>query len=337
MNDNIWVIVQYKNDVINENTLGLINEAVSIRSKFRPEADITGIVVGHEITNPQELFGSIGVDKIICIDHPDLEPYNGEIFTHCFSDLMHQHQPSLLILAQSREMDDLAPRLAASIGTVLLNRVVDIKAGTDGVMRVVRPTSNDFLYEAIKTDNKFPLILSFLPTTLNSAQLNESKPAEIIFETLKVDRKSLKTQLMERTAVDPESLGIEESDYVMAVGRGVETTECLDQVRQLAHELRGNMGGTRPLIDRKWLPFEQQIGQTGKTISPKLLINCGISGANEYTTGIEKSQNVIAIDRNPSARIFRFSDLGLVGDVNQIIPLLVKEIQKAKEVENHED
>ena len=105
---------------------------------------------------------------------------------------------------------------------------------------------------------------------------------------------------------------------------------AFDIIHDLAKTIGGSVGGTRPIIDWGDLPYERQIGQTGKYVAPRLIINCGISGANEYTAGMEKSQRVIAIDRNPRARIFRFADLGVVGDAHEILPLLISRIEDRK-------
>ncbi len=116
----------------------------------------------------------------------------------------------------------------------------------------------------------------------------------------------------------------------MVGGRGVGKGEAFDIIHELARVTGGSVGGTRPIIDWGALPYERQIGQTGKYVSPRLIINCAISGANEYTAGMEKSQHIIAIDRNPRARMFRFADLGIVGDVHEILPLLISRIEGRK-------
>jgi electron transfer flavoprotein alpha subunit len=123
---------------------------------------------------------------------------------------------------------------------------------------------------------------------------------------------------------------LEEADVVVSGGRGVGKGEGFDALRTLAQLLGGAIGGTRPVIDWQILPYECQIGQTGKTVSPRLLFTCGISGANEFTAGMEKSRRVIAVNKDPNARIFRFADLGLIGDVHEILPVLIARLKEAK-------
>ena len=148
---------------------------------------------------------------------------------------------------------------------------------------------------------------------------------------MEVHPNGLQTKLVDIIEAEPETLDLEEADIIIAGGRGVGQGESFDIIRQLATAIGGSIGGTRPVIDWQILPFESQIGQTGKTVTPRLMFNCGISGANEYTAGMEKAQLVIAVNMDPRARIFRFSDLGVIGDVHEILPPLVQRIREFKD------
>ena len=141
----------------------------------------------------------------------------------------------------------------------------------------------------------------------------------------------LKTRTVDVIEAAPEDLDLEEADIIVACGRGIGKGEAFDVIHELARAIGGSVGGTRPIIDWGALPYERQIGQTGKYVSPRLIINCGISGANEYTAGMEKSQQIIAIDINPRARMFRFADLGVVGDAHEILPSLIERVKELKD------
>jgi electron transfer flavoprotein alpha subunit len=154
-----------------------------------------------------------------------------------------------------------------------------------------------------------------------------------VAKVIEVDPKQvddLKTRTVQVIEAAPEELDLTEADIIVAGGRGVGKGEAFDIIHALARAIGGSVGGTRPIIDWGDLPYERQIGQTGKYVSPRLIINCGISGANEYTAGMEKSQQVIAIDRNPRARMFRFADLGVIGDLHEILPELISRIEDQK-------
>jgi electron transfer flavoprotein alpha subunit len=158
-----------------------------------------------------------------------------------------------------------------------------------------------------------------------------AKRAEILIEALEEQPGDLETKLIKVIEADPEDLDIDEADIIVSGGRGVGKDEAFGIIHDLARTIGGSVAATRPVIDWQTLPYERQIGQTGKTVIPRLIINCGISGANEYTAGMEKSQLVIAINTDSRARIFRFADLGIIGDVHEIVPILIERLEEMKE------
>jgi electron transfer flavoprotein alpha subunit len=158
-----------------------------------------------------------------------------------------------------------------------------------------------------------------------------ARQAEILTEEPVEQPGDLDTKVLRVIEADPGELDIEEADILVSGGRGVGKDEAFDIIHDLARAIGGSVGATRPVIDWHTLPYERQIGQTGKTVFPRLIINCGISGANEYTAGMEKSQLVIAINTDPRARIFRFADLGVIGDLHQVLPILIERLRDMKE------
>ena len=167
-----------------------------------------------------------------------------------------------------------------------------------------------------------------MPSVLAEHSPDPTRTAEVMIEPLGKGYDDLKIEVKALVQPDPETLDLEEADLIVSGGRGVGKGENFQIIHDLAKALGGSVSGTRPVIDWQMLPYERQIGQTGKTVTPRLLVACGISGANEYTAGMEKSQLVIAINTDPRARIFRFADLGVVGDVHKILPLLIRRLKE---------
>jgi len=190
--------------------------------------------------------------------------------------------------------------------------------------------SNGYLFESIRLECRDAPIISFLPAVLTSPEPDRAGKTEILAETLEEQPGDLETKVIRVIEADPEDLDIEEADIVVSGGRGVGKDGAFDIIHDLARTIGGSVGATRPVIDWQTLPYERQIGQTGKTVAPRLIINCGISGANEYTAGMEKSQLVIAINTDPRARIFLFADLGVIGDVHQVLPILIERLKDLK-------
>jgi electron transfer flavoprotein alpha subunit len=201
---------------------------------------------------------------------------------------------------------------------------------TNGTARAIRPVANGYLFEEVVLNTRPTPIVLFLPSVLFDTEPDRETTAPVTNIPFKVPADDLKTRTVKVIEAAPEDLDLEEADIIVAGGRGIGKGEPFDIIHALARAIGASVGGTRPVIDWGVLPYERQIGQTGKYVSPRLIINCGISGANEYTAGMEKSQQVIAIDLNPRARMFRFADLGIIGDAHEILPLLISRIEGQK-------
>ena len=240
-----------------------------------------------------------------------------------------KYKPSTILMAQSLETADLSSRLAAFMGTALVTRAMDFKINEKGKGVAVRPVSNGYLFERVIIETEEAPIICFLPAVLSPPEPDGSGSTKIVMEPLELSSYDLKTKVKEVIESAPEALNIEEADIVVSGGRGVGKGEAFNIMHELAGAIGGSVGGTRPIIDWQALPFDRQIGQTGKTVVPRLLFACGISGANEFTAGMEKSRLVIAVNTDPRARIFRFADLSVIGDVQEVIPRLIEKLLKS--------
>lgn len=326
----IWILVQHREGTIEEPTFGLTAEARRLIAELGGDGTVTAVVLGPAPAETLETLGNYGVSQVLHIVDAHMSRYNGEYFSQALFHVVKNSAPSCLLAAQSAQMDDLCPRLAAMLETCLVSRAMDFHMNADGTARAIRPLANGYLFEEIGLAWKLPPIVSFLPAVLLDTAPGENKPAPLVPTLPQVPGNAIRTSVTKVLEAAPEDLALEEADVIVAGGRGVGKGEAFDIIHQLAREIGGTVGATRPVIDWGTVPYERQIGQTGKYVAPRLIINCGISGANEYTAGIEKSDRVIAIDSNPRARIFRFADLGVIGDVHEILPVLISRIEELK-------
>ena len=327
MND-IWLLVQHREGSIEENSFGLIGEARRILFELGEEGTVSAVALGFGLKAELGTLGAYGADRVLYAESELLVRYQGELFTKVLSRLVKKHKPTCILMAQTAETSDLSSRLAASLETALVTRAMDLKVDQSGKFHAIRPVSNGYLFENISLECDGAFVISFLPSVLVTPEPDMAGQVEMLAETLEEQPEDLKTKVIKIIEADPEDLDIEEADIVVSGGRGVGKDEAFDIIHELARSIRGSVAGTRPVIDWQTLPYERQIGQTGKTVTPRLIINCGISGANEYTAGMEKSQLVIAIDTDPRARIFRFADLGVIGDVHKLLPFLIKRLKE---------
>ena len=329
----IWILVQHREGTIDETTFGLIGEARRI-CELGGGGTVTAVCLGLGMEAELGTLGAYGADRVLYVEDESFVRYQGELFAKELFRLAEKHKPFCILVAQTAETSDLCSRLAALLQTALVSCAMDLNIDESGKFHAIRPVSNGYLFESIRLECRGAPIISFLPAVLTAPEPDKARKAEILTETLEEQPGDLETKVIRAIEADPEDLDIEEADIVVSGGRGVGKDEAFDIIHDLARAISGSVGATRPVIDWQTLPYERQIGQTGKTVFPRLIINCGISGANEYTAGMEKSQLVVAINTDPRARIFRFADLSVVGDVHQVLPLLIERLKEMKETKD---
>lgn len=326
----IWIYIGQRDDEIEEAAFGLVAEAKRLLKHLGEAGQVTAVSLGVTSEYVLETLGTYGVHRVFNVTGEGLNRYHGEIFSRALFDLIQKENPACLLMAQSSETEDLGQRMAAMMEAALVTRAMDFSISTDGTARAIRPVANGHLFEDVALDTTQPPIVLFLPSVLLDTEPDNKTLATVIQVPFQTSENELKTPIVKVIEAAPEDLDLEEADIIVAGGRGVGKDEAFDVIHELARTIGGSVGGTRPVIDWGTLSYERQIGQTGKYVSPKLIINCAISGANEYTAGMEKSQKVIAIDLNARARIFRFADLGVIGDVQEVLPLLISRIKDQK-------
>lgn len=324
-NPDVWFLVQHRQGKIEEPTLGLLGEAQRLS---RGRGEVVGVCLGWGLDREVHVLEERGADKILYLRDERLAHFHGEAQAGVLAGLLGRESPLFFLMAHSAETADLAPRLAAALGTGLVTHAVDLNRDARGQVTAVQPIANGYLFQELEFESPPPYLATFIPSVLSSEGV-ESKKAEILVVEPQAGSEDSKTEVKTLVQPDPETLDLEEADIIVSAGRGVGKGEALRVVHELAKALGGSVSATRPVIDWQVLPYDRQIGQTGKTVTPSLLIACGISGANEYTVGMEKSRLVIAINTDPKARIFRFADLGVVGDLHEILPLLIARLRES--------
>lgn len=325
----IWIFVEQREGEIADPTFGLTAEARRLAGEQSRPARITAVAMGPASPEALETLGNYGVDRVRHLDGPGMQRYQGEAFCHALTAHIQTESPACLLMAQAAQTEDLAQRTAAELECALVTRAMDFTLLDADTARAIRPVANGYLFEELHLALDPAPIVLFPPAVLFDTAPHREQSAPVTAIPCR-EPEGLKTRTMKVIEAAPEDLDIEEAEIIVAGGRGVGKGEAFDVIHQLAKAIGGSVGTTRPVIDWGTVAYERQIGQTGKYVSPRLIINCGISGANEYTAGMEKSQQVIAIDRNPRARIFRFADLGVVGNLHEILPLLISRIEEQK-------
>lgn len=329
MNQEIFVMVEQKEGTIEEPSFSLLSEGKRLNEKLGSWHLLSAIVMGHGMKDLGSELGSYGADRVYYFENPLLEKYQPDLYTGLIANLLREKNPDFFLLGVTSLGRDLAPRIAARLRAGLVTHCVDIIADRNQLV-VVKPVSDQYLYQKVVFRNPGLKMLTFSPNTMTREDPDINKRAEVIRILPKMDQERGSVRFMELIKADPKTIGLEEVEVIVCGGRGV-GKGAFEMIYQLADALNGSVGGTRPIIDWGILPYERQIGQTGIEVFPTLLMALGISGANEFTVGIEGSKLVIAINTDRKARIFKFADLGIISDLHKIIPLIIDQVKRHKQ------
>jgi electron transfer flavoprotein alpha subunit len=328
MSQEIFVMAEQKWGMIEEVSFSLLSEGKRLKERFESPHLLSAILLGHGMEDLESALGPYGADRVYYWDHPLLEKYEPDLYISLMVGLVKEKNPDLFLLGATSLGNDLAPRIAARLKAGLVTQCVDISLDHDQ-LAVVKPVSDQYLYQKIIFRSRETKMVTFSPNAMAKEGPDINKRADVIRMLPEIDPEHNRVRFIEWIKADPKTIRLEEADRIICGGRGV-GKEAFELIYQLADALNGSVGGTRPVIDWGILPYERQIGQTGVEVFPNLLMTFGISGANEFTIGIEGSKLVIAINTDRNARIFKFADLGITGDVHKIIPLIIEQIKRHK-------
>ncbi len=326
MEREIFVMAEQREGEIEEFSFSLLSEGKRFVELFDDSYHLSAILMGRGLDDLDEKLGQYGADRVYFFESEDLVRYQPEIYADLITKLVREKTPDLFLLGATAVGSDLAPRIAARLKVGLVTHCVDLQLSEGKHVEVVKPVSSEYLCQKVVFRNPGLKMVTFSPRVLAKQDPDATKRAEVIRIAAEIDPQKVRTRFVEFIKADPKGLDLAEADVIVCGGRGI-GRESSQILFELADALNASLGGTRPIIDWRILPYERQIGQTGAYVSPTVLVTCGVSGANEFTAGIEGSKLVIAVNLDRTARIFKLADLGLVGDVHEIVPILIKELR----------
>jgi electron transfer flavoprotein alpha subunit len=328
MGQEILIMAEQKDGTIQESSFSLLSEGKRLKKRLGGSHALSALLVGHGMKDLESELGAYGADQVYYFDHPLLEKYQPDLYTGLIAEWVREKNPDLFLLGATALGKDLAPRIAARLRVGLVTQCVDILVDGDRVI-AVKPVSDEYLFQRVVFRSQGTKMLTFAVSAMAKDNPDPSRRSEVVRILPQIDKEQPRVRFMELIKADPKTIGLEEADRIVCGGRGV-GKGAFEVIDQLADAFNGSVGGTRPVIDWGILPYERQIGQTGIEVYPTLLMTLGISGANEFTAGMEGSKLVVAINIDRKARIFKFADLGVIGDLHKIIPLLIDQVKKQK-------
>ena len=326
----LWVFVE-----TNEEGAAL-NVGLELLTPGRMMADKQGgqlvaVVIGNNVDAAVAAANAQGADKIIVVDGPEYKYYTTDAYTIALTTLVEKYGPTSMMIGATNNGRDLGPRVACRLKTGLTADCTGLDIDEEsGNVAWTRPAFGGNLMATILCPDHRPQIGTVRPGVFKKAEAVEGK-AEIVKEDIHVDAADIRTQILEMIRESAgETVDLEGAEIIVAGGRGVGGPEGFEPVRDLAKALGATVGASRAAVDAGWIAHAHQVGQTGKTVGPKLYIACGISGAIQHTAGMSSSECIVAINKDPDAPIFDIADYGVVGNLFEILPVLTAEVKKAK-------
>ena len=326
----LWVFVETNKDGSAKNVgIELLTPGKDMAAK--QGGALVAVVVGYKTDAAVEAAAAHGADKIIVVDGPEYEQYTTDAYTIALCTLVEKYGPTSMLIGATNNGRDLGPRVSCRLKTGLTAdcTALDIDEET-GNVAWTRPAFGGNLMATILCPDHRPQIGTVRPGVFKKCEPCAAH-AEIIREDIKVSAEQIRTQVLELLKeMGDENVDLEGAEIIVSGGRGVGGPEGFAPIKALAEVLGATVGASRAAVDAGWISHAHQVGQTGKTVGPKLYIACGISGAIQHLAGMSGSDCIVAINKDPDAPIFDVADYGVVGDLFQVLPVLTEEIKKLR-------
>lgn len=323
----IAVYVDHIDGDIHPVTYELIGKARELADKINHK--VYCVFMGHEIGDKAPELLHYGVDEVFVYDYEQLGHFTIDAYTAVFEDFINAIKPAAILVGATSVGRQLAPRVAARFRTGLTAdcTILDIQDNTDLVQ--IRPAFGGNIMAQILTPNARPQMATVRYKVMNAPERSAVARGKITQCTIPDEKIASQIHVLDVISKPKEKL-IENADVLVVAGRGIRTEEDLKLVRELATLLDGEIACTRPMIEAGWFDAKQQIGLSGRTVRPKLIITCGVSGAVQFTAGMNNAEYIFAINKDEKASIFKIAHYGIVGDVYDILPKLIEKIKAAK-------
>jgi electron transfer flavoprotein alpha subunit len=325
-NKEIWVLLEADDKKISRQSLALLEEGARLASEC--DGQLQAVFLGPAIEGIGREAGSRGAGTLHqCVDE-GLRQYDPLFYEQVLLDLLKERQPFLLLALSSSLGSDLLPRLAFKLGAPLVTHCAEIEVQENGELHFIKPVQKGRLFSTVQCTGEGMRMATFLPERLDSREA--SKTNESVAELSEMKRlpadQTRPVRVTGFLKADHRTMDITEAEIIVAIGRGLGSKENLKAIESFADQIGGAIGGTRPMVDEGILPYERQIGQTGKRVAPRLIFLFGISGATEFVQGIAAAGTSVAINIDSQSPILKSVDLGIVGDLNVLTPKIVQHI-----------
>ena len=322
--------------VFAEQRLGRLSEvAFELLSKGRElaqilDAPLTAALLGRNLAPLATELVSQGADRVYTVDHPRVEGFTDEVYGEALTQIIRAVRPEILLAGATSVGRSFIPKVATQVGTGLTADCTDLAIDPEKkVLLQTRPAFGGNIMATIICPRRRPQMATVRARVMKRGAAKPGRPGEVIPFEVDWDRVAGKTRLLEIVEELTEKVRLAEADIIVAGGRGLQEGKNFSLIRELADSLGGAVGASRGAVDSGWIPYAHQVGQTGKTVAPKLYLAIGVSGAVQHLVGMQSSETIVAVNSDPHAPIFEVATYGIVGNLFEVVPEMIRQLKAA--------
>jgi len=325
MAEGIWFVAEQRDSELRKVSYEVASAARRLADEMG--TTVSGVLLGAGVAGEAEKLGAYGADKVFLIEDDALKVYTTDAYSAAIANLVKENDPAILLISASVEGKDLSARLAAKLGVGLAMDCVKFALNADKKLIATRPIyAGKAVAEVVPAGD--PQIATARPNVMDLVEPDESKKPEVVNVPFSVDAAELKTRVTEVLKDESGKIELTEADIIVSGGRGMKGPENYKILEEMAEVLGAAVGASRSAVDAGWRPHTDQVGQTGKVVSPNLYIACGISGAIQHLAGMSSSKVIVAVNKDEEAPIFQKADYGIVADLFDAVPVMTEEFKK---------
>jgi electron transfer flavoprotein alpha subunit len=324
----VWVIAEHLHAQFRRGTLELLGEGRRLADKLGVE--LSAVLLGDGVAPMAKDLFAYGADKVHLAQDPVLAHYRTGPYTDVLVGLINQHKPEIVLVSATPQGRDLAPRVAARLSAGLTADCTGLDIDeSERLLVQTRPAFGGNLMATIVSRYARPQMATVRPGVMRPLEPDPARSGEVVNVAVHLDERSMLTKIVEIVQLETDGqVNLQDAEVIVSGGRGLGKPENFALIRELAEVLGGAVGASRAAVDAGWIPAYHQVGQTGRTVQPKLYIACGISGAVQHLAGMSSADCIIAINKDPTAPIFNIATYSIVGDLFEIVPALTKRLRE---------
>ncbi|MEA3305209.1 MAG: electron transfer flavoprotein subunit alpha [Candidatus Omnitrophota bacterium] len=324
----VWVFCEQNKNTIQSISWELLGKGRELADKLGTK--LCGVLLGHDIKDKAKEIFARGADKVYLIDSPKLSHYQNEPYSKALAKLAEKYSPEILLCGATTMGRSLISKVAVKLAAGLTADCTGLEIDTkERLLLQTRPAFGGNIMATIITPERRPQMATVRHKVMKEAAAQEGRKGELIEEQIEESLLSSRTKLLDIVEEIESTVNLAEANIIVSGGRGIGNRENFKMLEELALAIGGAVGASRAAVDAEWMPYSHQVGQTGKTVCPKIYIACGISGQIQHLIGMQSSKIIVAINKDPDAPIFKVATYGIIDDLFKVIPFLTRHFKEA--------